>query len=104
MAQGFDKRTHGRRRTIFGGVLYGQDGGSWECAIVDISESGAKIRAATDLKMGEKVDLKINKYNEFRTCEVIWLREGEVGVRFVVGLDPKREGLDRVLGLLKEQQ
>lgn len=103
MAQGFDKREHGRRRTIFGGVLYSQTGGSWECAIVDISESGAKVRANTDLGMGEKVDLKINKFNEIRTCEVIWLREGEVGVRFVVGLDPRREGINSVLGILKDQ-
>lgn len=102
MAQGFDKRAHGRRRTIFGGVLYGQDGGSWECAIVDISETGAKIRANTELAMGDKVDLKINKFNELRSCEVIWLREREVGVRFLVGLDTRREGMNNLFGLIKE--
>ena len=101
MVQGNDNRSHGRRRTIFGGVLYSQDGASWECAIVDVSESGAKVRADTSLAIGDKVDLKINKLNEFRTCEVIWLREGAVGLQFVVGLDPSREGIASLLGIFR---
>lgn len=102
MADGLENRAHGRRRTIFGGVAYAQDGGTWECAIVDISESGAKLRVKTDLKIGDKVDLKINKFNELRSCEVIWVREGEVGLRFIMSIDPRRTGMDNLLGIFRK--
>ncbi|MEQ8665986.1 MAG: PilZ domain-containing protein [Rhodospirillales bacterium] len=102
MVQGIDNRTHGRRRTIFGGVLFTQDGGSWECAIVDISETGAKVRSDAGVAIGDKVDLKINKLNDFRTCEVVWLREGAVGLQFLVRLDPKRTDMQGLLGILRK--
>ncbi len=102
MADGIDKRAHGRRRTIFGGTIYAQNGGVWDCSIVDISESGVKLRATTELAMGDKVDLKINKYNELRSCEVIWLREGEVGLQFIMNIDPQRAGMNNLLGILRK--
>lgn len=101
MVQGNDNRAHGRRRTIFGGVIYGQDGASWECAIVDVSESGAKVRADdAGFEIGDRVDLKINKLNEFRTCDVVWLRDGAIGLQFLVALDTKRESTQKLLRLL----
>lgn len=96
-----DNRKFGRRRTIFGGVLFAEDGRSWECSVADISESGVKAKADTDLQQGDFVDLKINKYNDLRRCEVKWLRDREIGLEFVVSIDPARKDLAGLFKLIR---
>ena len=87
------KRKAARRRTLFGGVLYHSDGRSWECKVTDISKDGVKVVLDVDIQIGEKVDLRINKFDIMRSCEVMWLREGQVGLRFLVSIDPKSENM-----------
>ncbi len=80
-----DKRNSLRRRTIFGGVLFDDGGRNWECSVSDISETGVKVRAKTaELEVGAQIELKINKFNDLRRCEVTWVRGKEFGLRFLV--------------------
>jgi len=82
-----DKRNSLRRRTIFGGVLFDDGGRNWECSVSDISETGVKVRAKTaKLKVGGEIELKINKFNDLRRCEVTWARGTEFGLRFLVSI------------------
>jgi hypothetical protein len=82
-----DQRNSLRRRTIFGGVLFDDGGQNWECSVSDISETGVKIRSkSAELNSGDQVELKINKFNDLRRCEVTWVRENEYGLRFLVAI------------------
>lgn len=82
-----NKRTSVRRRTIFGGVLFLDDGQHWDCSVSDISKSGVKVRTPRPVEKGTLVDLKINKFDELRQCEVIWVGESFIGLRFLVEID-----------------
>jgi len=89
MTKDEDKRNSLRRRTIFGGVLFDDGGRNWECSVSDISETGVKIRSKTaELKIGDEIELKINKFNDLRRCEVSWIRGADVGLRFLVAISP----------------
>jgi hypothetical protein len=91
-----NQRVSLRRRTIFGGVIYEDNSRSTECSVSDISETGAKIRANLTLKIGDEVDLKINKFNDLRRCSVAWIREGAIGLHFLVPITSKNEDMARL--------
>jgi len=96
-------RQNERRRTLFGGTIFDEDGNVWECSISDVSEAGARVKAAgADLPMGTFVDLKINKFNDFRRCKVMWLREGYIGLQFLIKLDRNKEEIGGFFKLLKK--
>jgi len=88
-----DKRNSLRRKTIFGGVIFSEDGEKWECSVSDISETGVKIRTTAKLDIGTTVDLKINKFNDLRRCEVSWVAEKFLGLRFMVAITPDDEAM-----------
>ncbi len=88
-----ENRQTGRRKTLFGGVLFNDDGDQWDCSIVDISETGAKVRSPADLETGSFVNMKINKFNDLRRSEVMWSRDGSLGLRFVVRIDKKQKAM-----------
>jgi len=88
-----DKRTSARRRTIFGGAIFSEDGQKWECSVSDISETGVKIRTKAKLEIGTNVELKINKFNDLRRCEVSWTTEKYLGLRFLIAINPDDEAM-----------
>lgn len=92
MTETDENRDSRRRKALFGGVLYDVDGKKWECMVSDISETGAKIKIDTNLENGSLIDLKINKFDDFRQANVVWSKDGHIGVRFVVNIDKKRRG------------
>lgn len=93
MTDNNENRKTGRRRTLFGGVVYDEAGKGWDCMISDISETGAKIKSAAILEIGMSVDLKINKFNDMRRTKVMWKREGHVGLEFLVKIDKTKTGM-----------
>lgn len=93
MAEGSDKRISGRRRTLFGGVIFDENRNVYECSVSDISVVGAKVKADVDLKIGSFVDLKINKFNNLRRSKVMWIREGHIGLQFLVKIDKVKDGM-----------
>lgn len=96
-----NKRKNIRRRTIFGGIIYEDTGQATECSITDISETGVKVRTKMSLEIGREVDLKINKFNELRRCVVAWVREGEVGLQFLIAMTAKNEEMARLFKFSK---
>jgi len=88
-----DKRNSMRRRTIFGGVIFRDDGRSAECSVSDISETGVKVATKEAFESGSEVDLKINKYKNIHRCEVTWIRGNEIGLRFLLPLSKYDEEL-----------
>jgi hypothetical protein len=59
-----------------------QDRATTECQVMDISNNGAKIVAATALAVPNRFQLAFFQGDQTRTCEVIW-RHGKVfGVKF----------------------
>lgn len=103
MADASDKRKSGRRRTLFGGVVYVGGNEAWDCSISDISEIGAKVRVAADLPVGSFVDLKINKLNDIRRCTVMWAREGHLGLEFLVKIDKSKNRMGEFFKLVESQ-
>ena len=103
MADEKDNRTSGRRRTLFGGVIFDEKGNSWDCSISDISETGARVKTDADLEAGSFVDLKINKFNDIRRTKVMWFREGHIGLEFVVKIDKTKEGMSEFFKLIESR-
>ena len=103
MADSRENRKTGRRRTLFGGVVYDEDGKGWDCSISDISETGARIKSAAKLELDMFVDLKINKFNDLRRTKVMWKREGFVGLEFLVKIDKAKDGLSEFFKIMENR-
>lgn len=102
MADSRDKRSSGRRRTLFGGVIFDENRNVYECSVSDISIVGAKVKANADLEIGSFVDLKINKFNHLRRSKVMWIREGHIGLQFLVKIDKVKDGMSEFFKLVEE--
>lgn len=78
-----DRRTTPRRRTLKQGQVIFRDGHCLvDCAVLDISDSGARIRPSDPLLCPDEFDLKV-KHGPYRACEVVWQHAGTFGIRFV---------------------
>ncbi len=99
--EGISRRISERRRTILGGRIYNDDGDAWDCTIKDLSEAGAKVRTDAALENGTCVDLKVNKFEDLRRAEVIWVRGSEAGLRFLVKIDRVPESMRRLFSLVQ---
>jgi len=80
------KRRQARRQPVrrAAWVSLGKDQPAVACVLWDISQAGARLRAAlrsADLAPGSFLSLTIGK--EQRNCRVAWSRNGFVGVEFV---------------------
>lgn len=102
MADGINNRRAGRRRTLFGGVIYDEDRNIWECSISDFSEEGVKVkvRSEVNFEIGDSVDLKINKFEGLRRCKIMWARDGYIGLRFLVKIDKVKDGMSEFFKLI----
>ena len=97
-----NQRKSSRRRTLFGAVIFDADDNKWECSVADISASGAKIKTEANLALGSFVDLKIIKFNDLRRTEVMWVRDGVVGLRFVVNINKNQPGMAEFFKLIAD--
>ena len=102
MAEDSNLRRSGRRRTLFGGVIFDENRNVHECSVSDISVVGAKVKADADLEIGSFVDLRINKFNDLRRSKVMWIRDGHIGLQFLVKIDKAKDGLSEFFKLVGE--
>ncbi len=102
MADGRENRRSGRRKTLFGGVIYDEDRNAWECSVSDLSEEGVRIKITPEanLELGDFVDLKINKFNDLRRSKVMWARDGYTGLQFLVKVDRNEESMSGFFKLI----
>ncbi|MGH7033723.1 MAG: PilZ domain-containing protein, partial [Stellaceae bacterium] len=76
-----NQRGNLRKAVLWSGTLATAKG-SADCRIINISTSGAKVRASAELHKGEHVTLAIRNLGEFHST-VVWVREGHFGLHFV---------------------
>ena len=75
-------RKNQRRLAILVGRIFDDNDRSSRCRINDMSISGAKVKCDEAFAIGDEVYLKIDKFNDLRRAEVVWLRDGYTGLQF----------------------
>jgi hypothetical protein len=75
-----ERRRHKRKPVLWKAVL-DTGSGPAECAILDLSLGGAKLRVAATGTQRQRVTLVIDRFGPLE-AEVIWSRSGRMGVRF----------------------
>ncbi|NQU59499.1 MAG: PilZ domain-containing protein [Rhodospirillales bacterium] len=103
MANEEESRRSNRRRTLFGGFIFDEDGKSWDCSVSDISYTGVKVRSEVNLEMGAFVELKINKFNDLRRTKVMWVGPGQYGLQFLVKIDKAKDGMTELFKLIDKK-
>ena len=53
------------------------------CVVNDISKSGARIRFEKMPKLPAQVQLMIHYPSDKHACEVCWIKDNEVGLKFI---------------------
>ena len=83
MAESDQGRIKARRRTILGGKVFDDEGLMIKCTIMDLSTTGARIRCTRNFENSDFVNLKIDRFEELQRSEVMWRRDGQIGLQFV---------------------
>jgi hypothetical protein len=75
-------------------VLVGSNIADVECRVRDISDSGAKVQVPDGMNLEGEVKLFLTQDGAVsRTCEVVWRKDREVGLRFTNRPSQKRRGM-----------
>ncbi len=97
-----DHRTASRRRVLLSGrLVYGEDSLTIDCAIRDLSESGARVKLNGPVALPSRLHLIEVKTGQAFECEVAWRRMPEIGLRFLAEHDLANAGDARELKMLK---
>ena len=73
-----------RRRTLKAGIIaYNNHFCTLPCMVRDISATGAHLRLDGSVSAPDGFDLIIESDGLEATCEVVWRKDGDLGVRFV---------------------
>lgn len=77
-------RGSSRRRTLKAGVIaYGGGHVTLPCGVRDLSDTGARLTVSGSVNAPDTFELAIDTDGLAASCEVVWRRGAEVGVRFV---------------------
>lgn len=78
-----EKRATHRHRTLKGGKIVLNNGHStFDCTVRNLSDAGAKLIVASIVGIPRTFVLAMDDGRRF-SCESIWQKDGEIGVRFV---------------------
>ena len=78
-----NRRRHKRDRVLKEGQIVFHHGQcTVNCAVVDISASGARVRVDTALGLPEHFELRLYRGPAY-TCRVVWNQGNTLGVEFV---------------------
>jgi hypothetical protein len=79
-----NQRSAVRQRVLLAGKLvYGDADLSVDCAIRDLSESGARVRISGPVALPSRLAMIELRTGRAFDCEVVWRRMPEVGLRFL---------------------
>ena len=70
------------------GLIELPTGGKVECRVVDLSESGARLRLLHHKPVPDEFSLRLASRGVLRQCRVMWRLFDEVGVRTTLGEKP----------------
>ncbi len=99
MADSGNRRVKPRRMTLLGGRLYDAAGKGWDCLIKDLSRSGVKVRTDARFEVGDIIDIKFNKFEDIRGCEVMWAEDGFLGLRFIGEMNTVPDSMEKLFML-----
>jgi hypothetical protein len=78
---GDEHRIAPRRRVLkAGSISFG--GGTFDCTVRNISETGAALEVVTPLFIPDKFTLIVPSDGLSRPCRVVWRRERRIGIMF----------------------
>lgn len=78
-----DRRRTGRTRVLKGALIVYRGGHcTMDCQILDYSEGGALVKPSDIIFCPDEFVLKPN-VGPSRDCEVVWRKNGMIGVRFL---------------------
>jgi hypothetical protein len=77
-----NKRTAARQRTFKGGSV-SMPGGTVECVIRNLSDTGALLEFSASIALPDTFKLIIKPELITRDCQVAWRSEQRIGVQFV---------------------
>jgi hypothetical protein len=78
---GDEHRIAPRRRVLkAGSISFG--GGTFDCTVRNISDTGAALEVVTPLFIPDKFTLIVPSDGLSRPCRVVWRRERRIGIMF----------------------
>jgi hypothetical protein len=77
-----DKRIAPRHRVFKHGILAFGSGGSVDCTVRSLSETGARLDVASPIGLPESFVLMIETEQFCRPCHSVWSRNKQIGVAF----------------------
>jgi hypothetical protein len=81
-ARGSERRRHGRRSGLWAAQLENAQGTRCNCLVLDVSQSGAKLRVEQQASPGENVTLIGERFGK-RRGRVVWAGNHRIGIIFV---------------------
>jgi hypothetical protein len=70
-----------RQRVLKSGIIE-FDGGTIDCVIRNVSETGAALEVASPVGIPAEFNLRISGDRTRQSCQVVWRKEKRIGVRF----------------------
>jgi CheY-like chemotaxis protein len=83
---GRERRRFARREVVWSGRIHVSNGVHIQCAVLDVSEEGAKVILTHPLPTGEQILFLSPRFDPVR-AEVVWTEGPSAGLRFLDGLD-----------------
>jgi hypothetical protein len=89
-----ERRAHSRSLTLkTGKVLRAEDEASdIDCAILDLSDGGARILVSDPTEVPQKFLLKIDRPHTVYVCERVWIDGNQIGVSCYLPADGNAQG------------
>lgn len=76
-----EHRTSQRRRTLKAGTIsFG--GGTIDCTVRNLSESGAALDVISPIGIPERFTLLVEADHRHLPCRIVWRKEKRIGVHF----------------------
>lgn len=83
-----ERRSKARQRVLLSGVLtHGPAGMTLDCAVRDLSDTGARIRLTAPEDIWPPAALLILKTDQAYEARVAWRRDADIGLEFIRPLD-----------------
>lgn len=80
-----EQRKHVRKRVLWTGKI-GTEDGIFDCVVLNVSRSGAKLHVAAPVGPQRTVDLSRGSFGTLN-AEVVWQRGDKMGIRFTAEPD-----------------
>lgn len=86
-----EQRRSSRQRVLLSGrMVYGQENLTLDCAIRDVSESGARVRVTSPVALPSRVWLIEVRSGLAYDCELAWRRVPEFGLKILARHDLRK--------------